>query len=554
MLTSAAYLAATLTIGLTIAKRALPQNSVLAAYPLGMLASTWTVFLASLALGFNQTSILIASAACLAVAYALKFKPSINKKSLPITIIALTAFTALHYATFHYSENGDLNGIPVDFGFHHGIITSIANGNFPPENPFYAGEPFNYYYFNHLHSATLLKGGLPLQTASLLPQILVNTSLVCLLFLLAKKFFPKKRLLPYAFLTIFLLNGTLVFLEKISREGTNAILQPELYYSILYPEFSFQPIGTSILILQRVFTVGIFIFVLILLNKKNSWLLGLLPMFHLFSFVLGFAYLACYALFFETKKIIVRAKQLLVPTAMAAPQVAYLLLGSPAASNSIRLRFGWLSASQDIISITAFWFNNLGPYLLLGALGYYLIKNEEIKRVFLATLPPAILANIFIFTPYDWDNYKFFVFFFLSLCLLAVYALDWMWNKNLSGKVVAASLFLIMIASGVMALTTIIQHCDEPIYTSKQIQECDWINENTPKNAVFAIEPNSINCIYSIAGRKVFLGFEEWITNHGLDFDARKEANEELLNGECFENNYKCFWVIGNEKPIEIKC
>ncbi|PIZ91693.1 hypothetical protein COX85_02515 [Candidatus Micrarchaeota archaeon CG_4_10_14_0_2_um_filter_55_9] len=551
MLTSATYLAATLALGLAVADRVLPKNNLIAAYPLGMLASTWAVFLASLALGFNEASIIAASTLCLAAAYGLHkkkaFQPRIQKQLVPLAIISLLAFAAIHYATFHYS-NENLNGIPTDFGFHHGIITSLANKNFPPENPFYAGEPFNYYYFNHLHSATLLKGGLPLQAASLLPQILVNASLVALLYLLAKKFFPKKRVLPYVFIAIFLLNGTLVFLEN------QAIINEFIQSTFRNSGYPFETILMSVLLLGRVASVGIFIVILTLLKKENAWLLGLLPMFHLFSFVLGFAYLACYALFFERKKIVARAKQLALPAAMAAPQLAFLLLNNSAA-NSIRFQLGWLSAGQDPASIAVFWFNNLGPYLFLGALGYYTVKNDEVKKVFLALLPPAILANLFIFTPYDWDNFKFFVFFFLGLCLLAAYGLDWVWNKKTWGKILAVALFLVMIASGIMALTTLLQHSDEPIYTARQIQQCKWIDENTPKDAVFAIQPNSINCIYSLAGRKVFLGFEEWVRNHGLDFDARIRANEEFLNGNCFDSGLRSIWIIGDyDQPTEIEC
>ena len=527
MILALLLLAASLAFGWTAAARVTKKNQLAYALPFSVAAAAWSVFLCSLAIGFNDYSIVSAAALQAIAAYWLykKSKPSLqhDKQVAALLVFGLLLFTALQYARFHYDDNGNLAGIPIDFGFHYAIITSMANGNFPPQNPFYDGHAFNYYYLTHLYSAALLKGGLLLQVASWIPIVFASAAFLALVYLLCRKLFPDKKHEAVAklALVLILLNGTLAFVTS----------QNQLFHNQLRGAgFPFENLLIDFFIINYSAALGLAlsaIAILLVLNneiREGAFVTGLLPLINLPCFIIT----ATALMFKEINK-----KQIAILVIFSLPQIA-LLLNRNQNNLTLTTHFGWMASSQDLISIVVFWFNNLGPYLLLSLLALYLLKSKDITRIWLALLPPVILANIFIFTPYAWDNFKFFLLFFIFTAILAAYALVEIWNKSNAGKIVAILLITIMTATGFLSVATLLQHSNGVIYTKADLEACKWIDENTPKDAVFLIDNDKIqSCLFATSGRRVYLGFGEWLTNHGIDYSKQLAENREMLAGNC---------------------
>ncbi len=578
MLLALFFIACLLFFGIVLARKFFEDNLLVYAIPLGVLFATWLVFLTSLAIGFTEASVAAATVILLAASFFLqkRWRLRLSKTSLlsreliPLFLISIAFFTAVNYLMFHYDAEGNLAGIRIDFGFHHAIISSLANGNFPPENPFYAGHPLIYYYFTHLFSAALMNGGFNLQAASYAPSILLNAAIACLIFLVAKTLFgeknkakkqakktsasesalarvwlhAKRNSLAYLAIALFLFNGSFAFIpyfqqNQIALTDLPTILQkPEFYYGTYYlVGFTFQTLLSSIFLLQPAFLLSFPLFFLSLLTiVKNlsklfiGLLVGLLPMFSFFGFVLAFLFLVTYFILFDRKKHWVLP--ILVVLALALPQLFFFLQQRSELINFVYVRLGWMSPTQDFVFIVLFWLGNLGLYLVLAALGFYWIKSKTARAFFVSSIPPFVLGNLFIVAPYDWDNFKLFVFFFFFLALFSAFALKKLFEKNILLKIVVVILFVLMTFTGFLTLQTIISHSTDVIYSAEDVAACGYIEKNTPKNAVFLTDGQH-TCLFATAGRKVFVGYTEWLKNHGYDYSKQLQENNKMLAGDC---------------------
>jgi len=276
-------------------------------------------------------------------------------------------------------------------------------------------------------------------------------------------------------------------------------------------------------------TIGLTVLLMItkmLANNKRDGgvLIVFLPLFNLFAYVMGLFLLAAYALRDRKKQSYLI---LLLAILIALPQALVYLQSREIPS--ITFKLGWLAPSQDLISILAFWFQNLGIYLILGAIGYY-FASKELRFLFLATTPLFILGNLFIFTPFAWDNIKLFLFFFIVLAILAALALNKIMQR--AGAVVAISLVFFMTLTGILSVWTVATSSNITIYDSFDMKACEWAKENTPPNALFLTDGQH-TCMFGVVGKRVFLGDLEWITTHGLNYTKQLEENNKMLAGDC---------------------
>ncbi|MFA4945968.1 MAG: DUF2298 domain-containing protein [Candidatus Micrarchaeia archaeon] len=547
MLLALLLLASSLALGLAAAARVTEKNQLAYALPIALAAGAWIVNLATLALGFNETA-LYAAVAAQTILAAVLYRKTIfkhDKAVLCLLAVGLLAFAGLENARMHYDAAGNLAGVPIDLGFHTAIITTLANGNQPPVNPFYDGHPLNYYYFTHSYSAALLVGGLNLETAAALPPVLAGAAFLALVYEFCRKRFPKRApasLAGFAVLAciLILFNGTMAF------ENLN---YPFFHNQLRDSGFPFENILIDFFIINfsavLALTLAIIILKLILEKKTEAvWLTSLLPMINLPTFLI---------LLIPNLLEKINIKKIMLPIGLAIVQVAVLLIQN-AENFTPHLRLGWLSTEQNFASIAAFWLNNLGPYLVLSFIGLYWLKNKDANRMWLALLPPVILANIFIFTPYAWDNFKFFLIFFIYTAILSAYAITEMWRRGAPWRILAGALFVVMTLTGFLSVATLLENSNTAIYTAADLRACEWIQENTPKDAVFLIDNEMHSCLPGIAGRRVYLGFGEWLTNHGIDYSQQLVENERMLAGDCVlikEKNVRYAYFTANVKPTE---
>jgi len=491
-------------------------------------------------LGINEASVVLAAAILLGVFFwrhrGKAVRLDVEKPVAAIFILGLLLFFLAAVALFRIEDVP--RGVRIDFGFHQSIATSMANGNFPPEHPLFAGEPLRYYFLPHLFSAALMVGGLDVQWATWIPFAFWNAALAAAVFLLARKIAGSKSVAALAVL-LFFLNGTFAFVPYLQTHdvlgNVGAFLQDPGFLSD-YRESGF-PFENNLVaqsFFTRSFPLGFGLLVLLLYGllqggdmKKTGALAGLLPMIHLPSFGLWVLFAATYAVLFD------RRRQWLahfgIMAVLAAPALVLLLAGTGA--SGIRLQWGWLAPDASPIGWVLFWAGNIGLFVAACAYGLRSAKTPLVKLL-VAAVPAFLIGNVIQIAPYAWDNIKLFILFFLLLAVGAAMGLAKLWKKGVPAKTAVVALVALMTFTGVLHAASIISHRSDALYPANDWEACQWLDKSVPKGARLLTD-GTHTCASALYGRRVVVGPLEWLEHHGLDYRQRLKDNDAMLQGDC---------------------
>jgi len=139
-----------------------------------------------------------------------------------LVLLTLIAFSWwLMSLTFGYEEGQFVmkSKLYSDFGAHLPLIRSFSQGaNWPPEYPFFVGEPIRYHYFFYLIVGMLERVGLPIDLALNIPSSVGMTVLLFMVYKIALMFF-KRRVIGVLAVILVLFNGSLAFVEYFNQQG-----------------------------------------------------------------------------------------------------------------------------------------------------------------------------------------------------------------------------------------------------------------------------------------------------------------------------------------------
>ncbi|HEY3273254.1 MAG TPA: hypothetical protein VGJ92_05800, partial [Methanocella sp.] len=252
-------------------------------------------------------------------------------------------------------------------------------------------------------------------------------------------------------------------------------------------------------------------------------LMGLLPMFHMYSYA---SVMMAAGLFFimdmagKSRKVSIKGWLcFMVPAILLAlPQLAWLL--GNMGESFLRIQIGWMADS--LTDIPWFWLKNMGIELLLLAAGLFVVGREKLKFY----LPFAfifVIANVIIFQPWDYDNHNFFSFWLLASAPLMAAALLRLWDIRYYGKPLFVALLVLAVLTGAM-LAVFMLGKPYVLFTKDNVHVADWIKEYTSPDAVFLTGDIHNHPVTCLAGRKSFLGYRGWMYTHGVDTDERYYA------------------------------
>lgn len=510
---------------------------VLAGSALGVAA----LFLLSLGVGLTAWTVALSGllgAAFFVWVYVKKgIHSSLEKPIAAVLFVSLVFFFLAAVALFRIEDVP--RGVRIDFGFHQSIVTSMAQGNFPPENPLLAGEPLRYYFLPHLFSAALMVGGLDVQWATWIPFVLWNAALTAGIFLLARRLAGSGKVAALAVL-LFLFNGTFAFIPYLQAHDVlghfDAFLNDPGFLSDYRDSgFPFENNLVAQNFFTRSFPPGFGILVLLVFGMLERWdlrklglLVGLLPMIHLPSFGLWVLFAIAYATMFDRRKAWLEHGA--IAAVLAAPALAFLL-GSNAAT-AIRPHVGWLAPDASALGFLVFWMGNIGLYAVLA--GWAVLKKPQspLAKLTLAAFPAVVMGNLFLVAPYAWDNIKLFLLFFLFLAIGAAAALAEIWKKGAVFKTAALVLVSVMTLTGFLHLASVMAHRSDAMYPANDWQACQWLDQNARPDALLLTD-GTHTCASALAGRNGVAGPLEWLQHHGLDYGNRLKDNDAMLQGDC---------------------
>jgi hypothetical protein len=461
-----------------------------------------------------------------------------------------------------------------DWSFHASYASTFIYGhNLPPQNPLFSGTPFRYPFAPDFASALLIAGGWSIPAALIWPGWAMTTLALSGLILWARRLTDSIK--PGAIaVTLTLLGGGLgfwFFFGDASQLGLiNALLHIPRTYDRFDPPVNIQwynPI-LSYYLPQRSFVFGaaIVLAVLLLITPpllrtpffqwraalaalRAGWrrpairseavaflvaggLAGLLPLFHVHSLVVVGLVTACWALCYPRPAWI---GFFAVTLLLSVPRLLMAVPGDPGLPPEHqypRWLIGWMSGSDFP---AWFWIKNTGLFwpLLLLALLSPLALNRRARLLIAPFSLVFLVANLVKFQPWDWDNSKLLVFWYMGSAVAVGAILLRIWRQTVAGGILAAVAWLTLIASGALSLLQFLPP-QGPAYvwfTSEEVHLAAQVRQATPPKAVFVTGEEPNNPIADLAGRSVLISYPGWLWSYGINYTQREQDLARIYGG-----------------------
>lgn len=584
-LISIAYLAVYLAAGYFIASGVFLREGRILRLTLGtatgLLMLMWLPALFSFIMGFT----LIAQLLSLAVAAALgalslfrgvrllmlprepELKPYLLCILPTVLLLCVLAFTHV----LPENEYGGLSSGQSTYGdmcMHLSIISSISTqGFFPPEYSILAGQSMSYPFLCDSISSTFYTLGASLRFAYILPMIPAFFSVVSGIYLFFEDWFRQEKKASLAFVLFFVGGGFgfAYFMNGLLNDPYNFTRIFTAFYetptNLVSENIRWVNVIADMLIPQRATLFGwsILFPCLLLLRRAaldgESWLFfplgimgGLLPLVHTHSFLaLGLVSVSWFirAIYKgeNVKKFLAYG---IIAVLLAAPQL--LLFTFKSAGSFLTLNFNWSNESDTFLW---FYIKNLGLIFLL--LPVTLISADKKDRIaWLGVLPLWMLCEVIQFQPNPYDNNKLLFIWFAFTCGLVASFLTDIYAKleGIRGRKLLA--FITVAAMTLSGTLTIGRELvsEYEVFAAGEVEAAQFIEENTPSDALFLTATNHNNAVASLTGRSIVCGSASYLYYHGydtcqreLDISAMFEAPQD--SAELFEKYGVDYIYIG---------
>lgn len=296
-------------------------------------------------------------------------------------------------------------------------------------------------------------------------------------------------------------------------------------------------------------------------------LAGMLPLIHLHSLIVLFvvaAFLFVYKLekwrdwiAFGIGTIIVAVPELLWSTAGSATRT----------SEFFGWNFGWNKRPEE--SFFWFWAKNTGVFIPLLLAGIYSVvsrfstrkrgdaeekngkaKTEEKEERGIAKETPASAFNgrslllfylpfVFLFlvsnaaklAPWEWDNIKVLIYWFVVSAAFVALVLIRLYNRNDAGRLIAAGCLILLTLSGAIDVwRTASKQINYQVFDRDAVRIAELIKQRTAPNALFLNAP-TYNSAVVLSGRRSVMRYVGHLASHGIDFGERENDVRRIYEG-----------------------
>ncbi|MGH7801604.1 MAG: hypothetical protein ACREOW_13425 [Thermodesulfobacteriota bacterium] len=529
---------------------------------IGFVSSTWIGFIEALIFGLDLKTIVFTSAVLILltflILYIFLFKKYIGFSSAGIfhsevlfPILTLCCiFSPVFYTLFSrvilWKEDGLYTGLVYNLGDlpnHWSIVNSFLYGeNFPPEHPIYSGSHLRYYFLSDFFTALLMKSGLSLWGAFTFQGIVLSIVLLGIIYLFTYRFTQSKiaaAISPF----LFFFNGGLGFIQffkdLISDRGNlvNFFSYLKDYTNIGDLGYRWINTTTSLLVPQRPFLFGFPMSILVLTmlwvgikrQSKGHFVLagviaGALPLFHAHSyFSLGVISAVLFLLFPS-----VRWLWFFIPAGvLSLPQALYLMPRGESAGHFLTIHLGWVADEENIL---LFYLKNTGLFIpiLLGTLILSKKLSYSQKKFAIPFLVIFLIANLIQLAPWDWDNLKVLIYFYIGSIPFVTYGLASIWKSTY--KFIPILLGLTLVFPGIISVArTTTQFYLEN--NNEEIELAEIIKKTTEPKSRFLTAP-AYNHFILLTGKRMLHGYTGTLWAQGIDFNKRLEDLRKMYRGD----------------------
>ena len=159
-------------------------------------------------------------------------------------------------------------------------------------------------------------------------------------------------------------------------------------------------------------------------------------------------------------------------------------------------------------------------------------RPKSLLLFFLPFIFLFLISNIAKFAPWEWDNIKILIYWFVAALPFVAVALALGWRKNVFWKIASVGALVVLIFSGALDVWRV---------TSKQINNfrvferdamivAEQIKQRTAPNALFLNAP-TFNSAVVLSGRRSLMRFTGHLGSHGIDYAEREQEVRKIYEG-----------------------
>jgi hypothetical protein len=284
-------------------------------------------------------------------------------------------------------------------------------------------------------------------------------------------------------------------------------------------------------------------------------LAGTLPLIHVHS--LAVLFLVCAILFFFSLE---KWKEWLsfgaAVAILAVPELIWVMTGSATRlSEFIGWHFGW---SADKENYFVFWAKNLGLFIPLLIVAIIVILNRrdaetqsenEIEdrrpktenRLLIFYIPFAlcfVIPNLVKLAPWEWDNIKVLIYWFVASAPLVAWLLVWLWEKSAAFKIVSVACLLALTFSGALDVWRATSgQVNYQVFSRDAVAIAEQIKQKTPPNALFLNAP-TYNSAVVLAGRRSLMRYSGHLSSYGIEYEPRESEVRRIYEGTALADAF----------------
>ncbi len=421
-----------------------------------------------------------------------------------------------------------------DLLVHVAIGSSIASGNFPPDVPYFAGQPLAYHWFADFHGAiTATAAGVDIIPVFFLTSSLFAGVLALVVWALAVQLTGDRRVALIATILVSV-GGGLGWIRLIGDLAAGAgdvldLIGRNPYdntWADGWPYFKVASVFGTGSLPHRATTLGlpglvsVVLVVVTCLGRRPSGILlagvlaAMLAPFQFFAFPATYLIVFLYVVTtgaWRARTVARDAVLFLGPIVFAAPFIVDAI-ARQGSIGAFRFVAGWSEAriGDGPAAVAFFYATNLGIPFALAVVAGLTARRMPARRFLVAWLVAMFLVpNLVVVSAVEFDMNKYFQIMWIPVAILAAWTIHRWPRPIIAGVLVAAAISPALIAvwhvrSDVVALTL------------PQERAARWIATDTPTAAVFVTDA-FINSPVDLAGRRRISTFGPYVSNLGYD-------------------------------------
>ncbi len=502
--------------------------------------------------------------------------------SLAYYAFFLLVFWLFFGQTMYETSQGIFTGGSNNLGdlpFHLGAIFSFTDGNnFPPQNPSFSGARFSYPFIADFLTACFMRFGADVKDAMFLQNVSWAFSLLVILERFCAKLTGSKLAGRIAPVLLFFSGGLgFIWFLKDAWEQGNSVWTflwtlPRDY--TIGEHFRWGNSMVVLFITQRSVLLGMPLTVVVLgylwkvfttedrteIKPKSPFfplsvspflvglLAGTLPLIHLHSLAVLFV-VTGFLFVFRPERWREWIAFGVGVSVIAVPELIWTMSGTATeTSKFFGWHFGWDKGDANVFW---FWIKNTGiviPVLIGGVFllfspqrlgGMETIKTKDqrpnAKDLLLFYVPFIFLfvvSNVAKLAPWEWDNIKVLIYWFVGSLPIVAYGIAWAWQENRIWKVFAGIGFTILILSGMLDVWRTASGQNKiKVFDTDAIRIAAQIKAKTPPDSLFLNAP-TYNSAVVLSGRRSFMRYIGHLSSHGIDYLPREENLKRIYAGD----------------------